>query len=45
MKENIHHSTNCRLCKSHNLKMVIPLEKIPLTEKYINKNQLNTTTP
>jgi len=37
-KENIHHGTNCRLCESNNLKVVIPLEKIPLTEKYINKN-------
>jgi SAM-dependent methyltransferase len=42
MKENIYHRTNCRLCESNNLKTVIPLEKIPLTEKYINKNQLNT---
>ena len=41
-KENIYHRTNCRLCESNNLKTVIPLEKIPLTEKYINNNQLNT---
>lgn len=41
MIKNVHHSTNCRLCKSGNLKMVIPLEKIPLTEKYINKNKLD----
>jgi len=40
--EDIHQRTNCRLCESNNLKMVNPLEKIPLTEKYINKNQLNT---
>ena len=45
MKKNIHHNINCRLCKSNNLEMVIPLEKIPLTEKYIDKNQLNTTSP
>ena len=41
MKKNFHHSTNCRLCKSTNLKMVIPLEKIPLTEKYINETKLD----
>jgi SAM-dependent methyltransferase len=41
MKKNVHHTTSCRLCKSKNLKLVIPLEKIALTEKYINKDKLD----
>jgi SAM-dependent methyltransferase len=41
MKNTIHHSSNCRLCNSTNLKMVIPLKKIPITEKYITENILD----
>ena len=41
MKENIYHRTTCRLCESKNLKLVIPLENIPLTEKYLTKDKLD----
>ena len=41
--KNIYHRTECRLCGSKKLKKTIPLEKIPLTEKYITEDQLNST--
>jgi SAM-dependent methyltransferase len=41
MDANIYHRTTCRLCGSKNLKVVIALEKIPVTEKYITEDQLN----
>ena len=43
MKENYYHRSTCRLCESSNLKLVIPLEKIPITEKYVDENQLEKT--
>ena len=41
--KNIYHRMECRLCGSKKLKKTIPLEKIPLTEKYITEDQLNST--
>lgn len=43
MKKNYYHRPTCRLCESSNLKLVIPLEKIPITEKYVGENQLEKT--
>ena len=39
MKENYYHRSTCRLCESNNVKLVIPLEKIPITEKYVGPNE------
>ena len=32
--------TTCRLCESSQIKLVIPLEEIPLTEKYLDEEEL-----
>ena len=32
--------TTCRLCESSEIKLVIPLEEIPLTEKYLDEEEL-----
>jgi|TARA_Y100000294_G_scaffold175146_1_gene194623 SAM-dependent methyltransferase len=39
LKENYYHRSTCRLCESNNLKLVIPLEKIPITEKYVGPDE------
>ena len=43
LKENFYHRSNCRLCESNNLKLVIPLEKIPITEKYVGPAERDFT--
>ena len=41
MKANSYKRTTCRLCESDHVEMVVPLEPIPLTEKYLMEDQLN----
>ena len=41
MSKNFYHRTNCRLCESKKLELVVPLKKIPLTEKYLENKNLN----
>lgn len=42
MNTNVKKRRSCRLCDSKEVKVVIPLEKIPLTEKYLSEDELNT---
>ena len=41
MPKNFYHRRDCRLCKSKDLELVVPLKKIPLTEKYLENKNLN----
>lgn len=41
MKVSIHGRTVCRLCESDNVELAVPLEPIPLAEKYLTEDQLN----
>ncbi len=41
MKAKNYKRTTCRLCESDNVELAVPLEPIPLTEKYLMEDQLN----
>ena len=41
MPKNFYHRRDCRLCKSKDLELAVPLKKIPLTEKYLENKNLN----
>ena len=42
LEQNYYHRSTCRLCESNNLKLVVPLEKIPITEKYVGLDERDT---
>jgi SAM-dependent methyltransferase len=44
MEASMHKRTTCRLCESANIELVVPLDPIPLTEKYIIEDELNEET-
>jgi SAM-dependent methyltransferase len=44
MKEIIRKRATCRLCESNNVEMVVPLEPVPVAEKYLTENELNEDT-
>ncbi len=44
MSADVTKRTTCRLCDSSQIKLVIPLEEIPLTEKYLNEEELSKST-
>jgi SAM-dependent methyltransferase len=41
LPKNFYHRRDCRLCKSKDLELAVPLKKIPLTEKYLENKNLN----
>ena len=42
MRADVKKGTTCRLCESSQIKLVIPLEEIPITEKYLSEKELDT---
>lgn len=42
MSADVIKRTTCRLCDSSQIKLVIPLEEIPITEKYLSEKELDT---
>ena len=42
MRADVKKGTTCRLCESSQIKLVIPLEEIPITEKYLTGKELGT---
>ena len=48
MNKSYFHRKNCRLCEGRDIELVAPLQKIPLTEKYLetkNHNRVNELFP
>ena len=44
MKAIIQKRATCRLCESSNVEMVVPLEPVPVAEKYLTENEINEDT-
>ena len=41
MQANVYKRKTCRLCGDQNIKLVVPLEPIPIAEKYLTEDQLD----